>query len=222
MTIFVTWQLRVTLDSIRNSCDVWGSSPYYQSHKSTFWFWSRAQFYFFNHDNCKHCDVFLLVVTSCRFFFARVHQRLFCEVHILFLVTFGGTSTNCPQEHVPGRIAIDSLISSNIIISGYRRIVTFVRNRLCRPCFCGTLPSELLRHWGRDMLRSLGPEIGWRWKGVSQVGEGIMIRSICMLMSICNGGNVTPVHHCRLKMRICTKRHHDHIYHHAHVNCPWS
>ena len=23
MTIFVTWQLRVTLDSIRNSCDVW-------------------------------------------------------------------------------------------------------------------------------------------------------------------------------------------------------
>ena len=52
MTIFVTWQLIVTLDSIRNSCDVIhiDSTNYRHKHRK----------------NCKCCPAWLLIVRSQR------------------------------------------------------------------------------------------------------------------------------------------------------------
>ena len=35
MTIFITWQLRVSLDSIRNSCDVFGPIRFETTVKDT-------------------------------------------------------------------------------------------------------------------------------------------------------------------------------------------
>ena len=59
MTIFVVWQLRVTLDSIRNSCDVYlffiiPSSPYISAFKPKMVTESNIaiQFHYITLDNC--------------------------------------------------------------------------------------------------------------------------------------------------------------------------